>query len=259
MPELNVTLDALTGAVLVGEPDRLPPVALSNLSALLGPGAEMGCARPLAVLPPPSVAEGERAQGACARVGGYVHNSLVEGPGRRTSVFFSGCTLGCSGCWVPDLHASGAGTLVPVDRLADVLLDPDYERDGISVLGGEPFQQPEGLLALVRALRVRGCGHILCYSGYTHEALRRLADRRNAIAAVLAEIDMLIDGPFVEALAHLAGPWTGSGNQRVIGAVSSAERTMALPGASAWPIQWDDGLGRACGLGAFGEAARGAR
>jgi anaerobic ribonucleoside-triphosphate reductase activating protein len=139
------------------------------------------------------------------------------------------------------------GYLVPVDRLADALLDPAFERDGISVLGGEPFFQPEGLLALVRALRQRGCRHLLVYSGYTYERLRRAAARQPAIGAVLDEVEILVDGPFIEAMAANAGPWTGSGNQRVIGAIRSAERTKALLaryGQEDQPIVWDGRLGQ---------------
>ena len=207
--------------MLVGEPDHLPTAVLDSLIALLGPGAEVGCARPLRVSAPPIVAEEEIAQNACVRIAGYVHGSLIEGPGRRTSVFFSGCTLGCPQCWVPDLHPREAGALVSVDRLADALLDPAYERDGVSILGGEPFQQPDGLLALVRALRALGCRHVLVYSGYTYERLRRMAEHQPAIGAVLDEINVLVDGPYVGALADRAGSWTGSGNQRVIDLVAT--------------------------------------
>jgi anaerobic ribonucleoside-triphosphate reductase activating protein len=221
MPDLTIMLDAATGAVLVGEPDRLPTAVLDCLTALLGPGAEVGCARPLRVSPPPIVSEEEIARNACLRVAGYAHDSLVEGPGRRTSLFVSGCSLGCRDCWVPHLHPRDAGALVPVDRLADVLLDPGHERDGVSILGGEPFQQPDGLLALVRALRAWGCRHILAYSGYTYERLRRMAERQSAVGAVLDEIEVLVDGPYVAALADGAGPWTGSGNQRVIDLVAT--------------------------------------
>lgn len=76
------------------------------------------------------------------------------------------CLLG------PELHDSNAGVLVPANRLAAALLDPNYERDGVSILGGEPFAQPDALLALILELRMRGCSHILCYSGYTYEALQ---------------------------------------------------------------------------------------
>jgi anaerobic ribonucleoside-triphosphate reductase activating protein len=117
---------------------------------------------------------------------------------------------------VPYLHPEDAGVLVDTDRMAEALLDPAYQRDGISILGGEPFNQPAALLGLVRALRIRGCRHILAYSGYTYEQLRRIARVRHAVGAVLDEIDVLIDGPFLKERTGSAGPWTGSGNQRVI-------------------------------------------
>jgi organic radical activating enzyme len=122
---------------------------------------------------------------------------------------------------VPHLHSAGAGALVPVDVMAAALLDPAYERDGVSILGGEPMLQPEGLLALVRAIRSRHCPHIVCYSGYTYEVLRRRSAQQPAIGQVLDEIEVLIDGPFVAALADQAGPWTGSGNQRVVDLVAT--------------------------------------
>ena len=86
-----------------------------------------------------------------------------------------------------------------------------------------PSRSRTALLALVVTLRSRGCDHILCYSGYTYEALRR-RPKIAAIGAVLDEIDMLIDGPYVSALADGAGPWTGSANQRVLAALQRAIR-----------------------------------
>lgn len=165
---------------------------------------------------PPTESIDEAAQGPLVRIAGYYHNSLIEGPGRRSCVLLSGCDLKCKGCWVPRLHPSDAGQLVSARRIATLLVDPSYARDGVSILGGEPFFQPEGLLALVRELRALGCPHILCYSGHSYESLLRRSVGEPAIAPVLAEIDILIDGPYVEALAFSAGPWTGSGNQRVI-------------------------------------------
>ncbi|MGI8424147.1 MAG: 4Fe-4S cluster-binding domain-containing protein [Chloroflexota bacterium] len=117
---------------------------------------------------------------------------------------------------MPHLHAAGAGATVPVGRLAELLRDPAHSRDGASLLGGEPFAQPDGLLALVIALRARGCGHILAYSGYTYERLRAMAADQPALGAVLEQIDLLVDGPYVAALSAAAGPWTESGNQRIL-------------------------------------------
>lgn len=221
MPELTILLDARIGTLFMEHPDRLPTDVQDTVTRLLGSGVELGCARPRVLLPPPGESEAEDADMAPLRIAGYYHDSLVEGPGRRSSVLVSGCTLGCPGCWVPHLHPSDSGIGVAVDRLADALLDPAHTRDGVSVLGGEPFQQPEGLLGLVRALRDRGCRHVLAYSGYTYEGLRRLTVRQPAIGAVLDEIQLLIDGPYVEALAAGAGPWTGSTNQRVIDLVAT--------------------------------------
>ncbi len=216
VPHLNITLDNTTGSVLVEHPERLPQRLRQNLEGLLGSGGDMGCARPTTLLRVRPATNEELAAERCLRVAGCYHNSLIEGPGRRSSALLGGCDLACHGCWVPHLHPSEAGTLVPADRLAEALLNPAYHRDGVSILGGEPFMQPDGLQALVRALRNRGRPHIVCYSGRTYEELLRRARTQPAIREVLDEIDILIDGPYVEALANSAGPWTGSGNQRVI-------------------------------------------
>ncbi len=229
MTDLTFILDPVTGAVLLEDPDRAPAGALAAATALLGTGRELGCARPPAILPPPVATAAEIAAATCVRVAGYYHQSLVEGPGRRSSALFQTCPLACKGCWVPHLHSPDGGALVPVERLADALMDPAHPRDGVSILGGEPFAQPEGLLALVRALRARDCPHLLCYSGYTYEHLWRWARRQPAIGAVLDELDMLVDGPYVERLAGEAGPWTGSGNQRVLTLVAGVPRPYGQP------------------------------
>ena len=189
MPTISLIVDGLSGDLLLEHPGRLPADLLAELAAILGPGQELGCARPREVLPPPAATATERATASCVRAAGYYPHSLTEGPGRRSSALFQSCPLACRGCWVPHLHAEDGGALVPVERLAEALLDPAHPRDGISLLGGEPFAQPDGLLALVRALRARGCPHILCYSGYTYEHLRRRARREPTIGAVLDAID----------------------------------------------------------------------
>ena len=103
---------------------------------------------------------------------------------------------------------------MPVDALVELLLDPTGEpRDGVSVLGGEPFLQPVGLAALLGRLKARGV-HTTVYTGYTLEALGRRPEP--AVRAALQLIDLLIDGPFVATLSQGAGEWRGSRNQRLI-------------------------------------------
>ncbi len=215
MGELKLLIDSTSGVMLF-EHSQMSAEVLADVTALAGEGKECGCARPLEVISPPVISKKEKKVGGSVRIAGYYHNSLVEGPGRRSSVLFQSCPLKCKGCWVPNLHSPDGGELVAVDTLAEKLLDPSFERDGVSILGGEPFEQVEGLLALVKELRGGGCPHILSYSGYTLETLVQKAEQQPAIAEVLADIDMLIDGAFVDALADSGGAWTGSGNQRVI-------------------------------------------
>src|SRR5437867_2293630 len=107
MPEVTILLDTTTGAVLVEAPDALPTRLRGLLADRLGPETEVGCARPAAILPPPRSPEGavEERASLSLRVAGYYHNSLIEGPGRRSCLLVSGCTLACVGCWVSALHA----------------------------------------------------------------------------------------------------------------------------------------------------------
>jgi len=219
--EVNVTLDTTTGALLVEETTALPRELREALGNLVGPAQAIACAAPAAVRMLTPASPDERASEPCVRLAGYWHESLIEGPGRRSVAKLQGCPIRCRGCITPDSWDPAGGHLVPVGRLAAALLDLAYERDGVSVLGGEPFAQPEGLLALVRALRARGCRDILVYTGYTYERLRRMAPRQPAIGEVLDEIDLLIDGPFIAASAGQAHPWIGSRNQRIIDLVST--------------------------------------
>jgi anaerobic ribonucleoside-triphosphate reductase activating protein len=223
LPQLSITIDTLTNTLVVEEHYRLTDSLRASLADLLGPAKEIACAAPAQILAPPIAAPGEIVAGGCVRISGYWHNSLIEGPGRRSTVKLQGCTIHCGGCITPDSWAPNLGHLVPVDLLAEILLDPSDARDGVSILGGEPFLQPAGLLALVGSLRNHGCQHILAYSGYTYERLRLMAKQTPAIGSILGEIDILIDGPYIEALAHTASPWTGSGNQRVIDLVATRE------------------------------------
>lgn len=215
MTELTLGyLDNATGSLLLD--DELPGSrqAQDDLAALLGAPTGMGCANPnvmqqFADEPPPPMLQ-------AIRVSGFWHNSLVEGPGRRSVVRMQGCPIRCVGCWVPETWDAKGGQAVSIESVATALLDPEYERDGVTILGGEPFAQPFALAGLVGQLKLRGI-HITVYTGYTLERLRATTNERDAhwIGYVLDSIDVLIDGPYVKALAGTAGPWTGSGNQRI--------------------------------------------
>jgi anaerobic ribonucleoside-triphosphate reductase activating protein len=181
---------------------------------LLPPGKQVNCARPINIEPlkssPTRIAE----EGARLRVFRIYHNSVVEGPGRRSVVQLSGCEKRCPGCIAVETWPLGSGVEMPVSEVVKATLDPaGAPRDGLTVLGGEPFIQLEGLLSLVAALKVHG-QHVTIYSGYT---LKELLSRPDPlIPQILALADILIDGPFVKELSDNAGEWRGSTNQRII-------------------------------------------
>ena len=178
---------------------------------LLPTGHDLNCARPLVSLPLP---DSTPSSGPILRVARLYHSSVVDGPGRRSVCQVQGCTLGCPQCGLSSTHPTDGGVLLSVETVAGLLLDPASQpRDGITITGGEPTLQPNGLLALLQRLKAHGV-HIVVYSGYTLEALAQRPEPE--IHACLRLIDLLIDGPFVARLADDAGEWRGSRNQRVI-------------------------------------------
>lgn len=145
------------------------------------------------------------------RVAQTVADTEAEGPGRRFAVWVQGCTLGCPGCCNPEMFAPRGGELVePAALAARVLATPGVE--GLSVLGGEPFQQAEAVAELCRAVRAGGRS-VMVYSGYTLEELRALPGP--GPAALLAETDLLCDGRYVREQPERRRRWLGSANQRL--------------------------------------------
>ena len=209
--ELVFIVDPATGALTVEGVDRAGWATLGG--GLLPPPAEVNCGRPApgaaVLLPPTSHPAGE----PLLRVARIYHGSVVEGPGRRSVIQVQGCPIRCPGCYVPETHDPAGGAALPVRVVADAALDPAGPRDGVTVLGGEPFAQAQALAALLGALKARGV-HTVVYSGYTLEVLRRRNEP--AVHESLALVDLLIDGPFVAALSEGAGEWRGSRNQRLI-------------------------------------------
>ena len=137
----------------------------------------------------------------------------ANGPGMRVSLFCSGCTLHCHGCFNPESWDFCAGKPFTEETVASILraLDEPYIR-GLSLLGGDPLE-PENqgtLLALVEAVRARfgTSKDIWLWTGRRHEKVKDLP--------LVKAIDVLIDGPFVEKLKLKEPGWFGSSNQRII-------------------------------------------
>lgn len=129
------------------------------------------------------------------------------GPGRRVGIWLQGCSIRCPGCMSLDTWAP-AETRIAVAEVLDRISAWLPDADGVTVSGGEPFDQPQALLALLAGLRTAQCGSILVYSGYP---LGALTERH---PEVLALIDVLISEPF-DAACDEPVLLRGSSNQRV--------------------------------------------
>jgi anaerobic ribonucleoside-triphosphate reductase activating protein len=140
-----------------------------------------------------------------------VPRTEAEGPGIRLAIWVQGCPMRCPGCCNPGLLEFREARLTAVDELvAEILATPDIE--GVTYLGGEPFAQAEALATLSRQLRGAGLS-TMCFSGHTLRQLR--SSQREDWAGLLAELDLLVDGPYIERLRQTDRRWIGSSNQQV--------------------------------------------
>ena len=156
------------------------------------------------------------------RIAGTIPESIVDGPGIRYVLFTQGCPHGCPGCHNPQTHDFAGGTEVQVsDLLADILKRPYVK--AVTLSGGEPFCQPAPLAQLAAALKDKGF-HLMCYSGYTFEELLQLEEAR----PLLEQLDLLVDGRFVESRKNIELRFRGSDNQRVLDVPASLAAGSAV-------------------------------
>jgi anaerobic ribonucleoside-triphosphate reductase activating protein len=136
--------------------------------------------------------------------------SEVNGPGRRFVLWAQGCSRHCPGCFNPATHAFEGGYLLSAGEIAGLI--PVNEVSGITVSGGEPFEQAGELASVLEAAAKLGLNRMV-YTGYTYEELAGANNKKTA--KCLSLIDILVDGAYREEEPAVL-PWTGSRNQRAL-------------------------------------------
>ena len=154
---------------------------------------------------------------------GIVSDSIVDGPGIRTTVFSQGCPHHCPGCHNPETWAFGCGTQIPVETVVDIVKSNPLCR-GVTFSGGEPFAQPESFSKLAKLLKEQGY-EVASYSGYTFEELLAGTEEQKEL---LSSIDILIDGRFILAQKSLEVAFRGSRNQRILDVKKSLSAGQAV-------------------------------
>ena len=129
------------------------------------------------------------------------------GPGQRLGIWFQGCSIRCSGCISADTWGPGR-TVVDVASLLEQVAPWLDQADGVTISGGEPFDQFDALLQMLVGLRQRTAADILVYSGHPLETLQPMLDQARDL------IDALISDPYLEQ-ADQSLALRGSDNQRL--------------------------------------------
>ena len=161
---------------------------------------------------------------------GIAGDSIVDGPGIRTTYFAQGCPHHCEGCHNPETWEFGVGTPMETEALAEIAASNPLCR-GVTFSGGEPFAQAEGFAELAELLKARGF-EVASYSGYTFEQLRDHGTE--AQKKLLGLLDVLVDGPFVLAERSLELVYRGSANQRILDVPKSLAAGEAVPAPPRW-------------------------
>ncbi len=139
----------------------------------------------------------------------------VLGPGRRIGIWFQGCSVRCPGCMSMDTWEAGADRGIEVTDLLTWCEEVTHGKfDGVTISGGEPFDQPDALQQLLEGLhawrtKLPVTLDILCYSGYPWRRLKRLYSR------IVRLVDAIVPEPYVRHLSH-ERRWRGSANQPLI-------------------------------------------
>ena len=135
----------------------------------------------------------------------YEENEHLYGPGKRLLLFTQGCSLHCKGCVNKHLWQFGVGANITVEEVLELCQDVE----GITLHGGEPLDQSEGVLEIVKALKSVGKTVIL-FTGYQYKELSKSSQKR---AWELS--DLVISGRYVESKRNIYLQFRGSTNQRV--------------------------------------------
>ena len=129
------------------------------------------------------------------------------GPGRRIGIWVQGCSIRCEGCISADTWEHGVGQ-TSTAKVMEQIRTWAGDADGVTITGGEPFDQPEALIELVKSIKRESIGNLFVYSGYRKGEIQETLDR------IGGEIDALMTEPFEYETADTL-PLRGSDNQKL--------------------------------------------
>ena len=146
------------------------------------------------------------------RIFKIIKRTKVEGPNLRYCIWVQGCSKHCDGCYAKNTWDKNSGEIMDTkDIIEDIKNQKGVE--GVTFLGGEPFEQARALSSIARAVKNSGLS-VVTFTGNLYENLQKSEDKN--IQRLLKYTDLLIDGGFEKEKFDLSRPWVGSSNQRYI-------------------------------------------
>ena len=143
------------------------------------------------------------------RVLSIIEDTMVDGPGFRTSIYCAGCRHKCPGCHNPQSWDFSGGKEMSTEELMRIIVADPYAN--VTFSGGDPMYQAAGFAELARAIHRRTNKDIWCFTGFRFEDLIQQDQRE-----LLEQLDVLVDGPYVASLRDPDLLFRGSSNQRII-------------------------------------------
>ena len=148
-------------------------------------------------------------------------DSVVDGEGIRSVIWFQGCSHNCPGCHNPETHDFNAGYEFDLEEVKGWIRELEYQQ-GVTFSGGDPMMQVDALIELAKV--VHECNmNVWVYTGFTYEELIKMSESNPRYIDALNEIDILVDGRFVLAKKSFDVAFRGSSNQRIIDVKKSLE------------------------------------
>ena len=153
-------------------------------------------------------------------------DSIVDGEGIRSVIWFQGCSHKCEGCHNPETHDFKAGYERSIDDIKKDIDELEFQT-GVTFSGGDPMMQVEALAELAKYVHEKGM-NVWCYTGFKYEDLLKMAETNSRYLDALKNIDMLVDGKFVLNLKSFDVPFRGSSNQRIIDVQKSLKNKKVI-------------------------------
>lgn len=149
-------------------------------------------------------------------------DSIVDGPGLRSVIWFQGCIHNCLNCQNPQTHNLNEGFESDTDNIVDEIMSNSMQT-GVTFSGGDPLIQSLAAIDLAKKFKKHRI-NIWCYTGFTWESLQNDLNAKE----LFKYIDVLVDGPYIEHLQSYDLKFRGSSNQRIIDVQKSLQENKII-------------------------------